>query len=125
MKAAYVQRGENLDFRNGTGKYIEAGDVVVFGSRIGIAGTDIPPGELGSLHMEEVFRFPKKAGEAISAGTDVYYMPDGITASQEAGTARNGVEEAGSGAAAGPVLAGYAVEDAAGEDSSVLVKLAG
>ena len=125
MKAVYVQRGENLDFRNETGEYIEAGDVVVFGGRIGVAGTDIPPGELGSIHMTEVYRLSKKAGEAVSAGMDVYYTPDGITASAEAGTAWSGGEEETAAAGAEPVLAGYAVEDAAEDDTTVLVKLAG
>lgn len=138
MKAVYVQRGENLDFRNDTGEYIKAGDVVVFGNRIGVAGTDIPPGELGSIHMTEVYRLPKKAGEAVSAGMDVYYTPDGITASAETGTVQGSESAEGDGAVQGggeeetgttgtqkPVLAGYAVEDAAEADSSVLVKLAG
>lgn len=126
MKAVYVQRGENLDFRNKTGEYIGAGDVVVLGSRIGVAGTDIPPGELGSIHMTEVYRLPKKAGEAVSAGMDVYYTPDGITASAETVDVQgSGGEEPAAATDTEPVLAGYAVEDAAEEDGSVLVKLAG
>ena len=40
MKAEYVQRGEILDYTNQTGKTIEAGEVVVFGNRIAVAGTN-------------------------------------------------------------------------------------
>lgn len=60
MKAEYVQRGEILDYTNQTGKTIEAGEVVVFGNRIAVAGTTILEGEIGTLHMTGVYRVPKK-----------------------------------------------------------------
>ena len=34
--AKYVQRGEALDFANSSGSKINAGDVVVLGTRIGV-----------------------------------------------------------------------------------------
>lgn len=49
-KAEYWQRGETLDYKNTGTATIEANTVVIFGSRIGVAGTDIMPGEVGSLH---------------------------------------------------------------------------
>ena len=80
MKAEYVQRVEILDYTNQTGKTIEAGEVVVFGNRIAVAGTTILEGEIGTLHMTGVYRVPKKASEAIEAGADVYYTDAGFSA---------------------------------------------
>lgn len=46
-KAIYWQRGEDLDYKNGTSDTIEAGSVVSLKTRIAIAGMDIRPGEVG------------------------------------------------------------------------------
>lgn len=108
-KAAYWQRGETLDYRNDTDTKIEANTVIVFGSRVGVAGTDILPGELGSLHVTSVFEMPKTATEAIEMGTDVYFDGEGITATKGDST----------------VLAGYAAQAAAAGDAVILVKLGG
>ena len=48
-KAAFWQRGESLDFTNATTDMIEANTVMTLGSRICVAGTDILPGETGSI----------------------------------------------------------------------------
>ena len=50
-KAAYWQRGETLDYKNTGSSVIEANTIIVFGSKIGIAGMEINPGETGSLHL--------------------------------------------------------------------------
>ena len=80
MKAVYVQEGKSLDYKNESGTDILAGDVVIMGARAGVAGTDIPVGLIGSIHMEGVFKIPKKAAEAITAGAVVFYSEDGLTA---------------------------------------------
>lgn len=49
--AAYVQRGEALDYKNGTEEMIPAGTVVLVGKRIGVAGCDIPAGAVGTIHV--------------------------------------------------------------------------
>ena len=54
-KAAFWQRGEALDYTNTGTKTIEANTIISFGGHIGIAGTDILPGEVGSLHVTGVF----------------------------------------------------------------------
>jgi len=108
-KAEYWQRGESIDYLNTGSADIPAASVVVFGGKIGIAGTDIPVGELGSLHMEGVYRIPKKASIALAAGDNVKY------------TDTDGIEKAGSGDA----VVGYAVEASAASDTTALVKLAG
>lgn len=53
-KAIYWQRGEDLDYKNGTSDTIEAGSVVSLKTRIAIAGMDIRPGEVGSIHVKNV-----------------------------------------------------------------------
>ena len=109
MDANYVQRGESLDYTNGTGSKIEAGDIVVIGTKIGIAGCDIPAGAVGSLHVEGVFELPEKSGEsAIAMGAAVYYdaTAGAITATSTGNT-----------------LAGYAAAPAAASATKILVKI--
>lgn len=115
-KAAFWQRGETLDYTNDTDTKIEANTVIAFGSRIGVAGTDILPGELGSLHVTGVFEMPKTDTEVIEMGTEVYFDGTGITAA--AG------DEAEMDSSAYP-LAGYAAQAAAAADTVILVKLGG
>jgi len=106
--ATYWQRGEAIDYTNGTGSKIEANEIVVLGSHVGVAGSDIAAGETGTLHVFGVFEMPKKASEAISAGTDVYWSSDGITATAESNP-----------------KAGYAIEAAVAADETIKVKLLG
>ena len=106
-KAAFWQRGESIDFNNATTETIEANSLMVFGSRICVAGTDILPGETGSIHVTGVFVFPK-GNEEITAGAEVYYAEsDGAISSKEEGG----------------VKAGFAVSGAAADDNKVLVKI--
>lgn len=57
--ATYWQKGESLDYLNKTGAAIPAGTVLKLGAHIGVAGTDIPPEGLGSIHMVGVFKIEK------------------------------------------------------------------
>ena len=106
-KASYWQRGETIDYANSGTETIEADTIVVFGSRIGVAGTNILPGEKGSLHVAGVFGMPKGNG-GIAAGADVYYSTDSgeICASEESGT-----------------KAGFAICDAGNDEPYVYVKI--
>lgn len=106
--ANYWQRGESLDYTNSGSAKIEAGTVIVFGTRIGVAGCDILPGEIGSLHVEGVFEFPLAASTAVTAGAAVYWD---ATNSVITTTSTNNT------------LAGYAVKAAASGDATVLVKI--
>ncbi len=107
-KAAYWQRGETIDYINDGTETVEANTILVLGSRIGIAGTDILPGEKGSIHVTGVYEVPKN-GEEISMGTDVYYSEsDGRFSATEAESS---------------VKAGFAAQDAAAGDPSVFVKI--
>lgn len=105
--ANYWQRGETLDYLNTGSTKIEAGEVVVIGSRIGVAGTDIPAGALGSVYVEGVYAFPK-GSDAITLGANVTY------------DAENEVMAA---AEDGDDINGFAVEAAGASDSTVKVKI--
>lgn len=121
-KASYWQRGETIDYINDGTETIEANTIIVLGSRIGIAGTDIPPGGKGTLHVTGVFGMPKGSG-AIAAGADVYYLePDGVITASPAKTAAAESEDAQP-VTVNNVKAGFAVQDAAAGDPSVIVKI--
>lgn len=107
MKATFWQRGETLDYKNNTDAVIEENTVIDLGTRIGITGTYINPGETGSLHVCGIYEMPKKDETAIELGAAVYFDSTGITATE------------------GSTPAGYAAAYAADVDRVVLVKLLG
>ena len=106
-KATYWQRGESLDYLNSGSTVIEANTVIALGTRIGVAGTDINPGEKGSLHVTGVYEIAKTGTGEIAMGAAVYFDGTGIT-SAEGGTP-----------------AGYAAAAAGANDTVILVKLLG
>lgn len=106
MSATYYQRGEALDYTNASGSIIEAGDVIVFGTKIGVAGCDMANGETGSIHVEGVYELPKTDTSAITAGAAVYWDGSGITTTSSSNTA-----------------AGYAAAAAAADAATILVKI--
>ena len=108
-KAAYWQRGEALDYANKTGATIDENTIVKLGTtRIGVAGTDIPNGTVGSVHVEGVYKIKKTAAGAIDLGAAVYFDGTGITTDATSNTP-----------------AGYAAAAAEAADDTVLVKLLG
>lgn len=107
-KAAYWQRGESLDYVNSGSNVIEANTIISLGTRIGIVGTNINPGEKGSVHVTGVYEITKSVSEAITMGTAVYFNGTGITTT-----------------ASGATPAGYAAQAAGEDDEVVLVKLLG
>lgn len=109
-KAEYWQRGETLDFVNSTGKVIEANTIIVLGQRMGVAGTEIPAGEKGTVHVEGIYSFPKAKSTAITAGALVYWDKENncLTTTSTSN-----------------ILAGYAAEAAGENDATVLVKING
>ena len=109
MKAVYHQKGDALDYMNKTDEKIEHGDVVVMGERIGVAGADILPGEVGALHVAGVYSFNKANTEEITVGTEVFYTENGISSSTLEG-------ETG-------CKAGYAAQDSPTGSAEVNVKI--
>lgn len=110
MKATFWQKGDAIDYTNATANLIPANTVIAIGTHVGVAGTDIAPGDTGTLIVSGVWKLPKNGSEAIAAGTDVYYSSaeDAVTA-----TSTNNV------------ACGYAIAAAAATDTSVLVRLPG
>lgn len=105
MLAEFVQNGISLDYTNAGETAIAAGDVVAIGTKVGIAGCDIPAGETGAITVEGVFNFPKASG-AITQGAAVYWNADDKQAS-----------------ASGDLQCGYCAADAAADDEVVAVKI--
>lgn len=105
-KATYLQRGESLDYRNDTTSVIEANSIIRLAEHIGIAGTDIMPGETGDIHVSGVFEIAKSDDGEIAFGTNVYFDGTGITATADENTA-----------------AGYAAEQSAAGKSVIAVKI--
>ncbi|CDE43834.1 putative uncharacterized protein [Clostridium sp. CAG:411] len=110
MKATFWQRGEALDYKNTTSSVIEANTVVAEGSLVGVIGTDINPGETGSLHVAGVFEMVKTASDEIKFGDTVYFNK---TAGEITKTS------------SGNAVAGYAASEAGTTATTVLVKLLG
>ncbi len=116
-KAAYWQRGESLDYVNETTAIIEANTIIPLEGRIGVAGTMINPGEIGSLCMTGVYEIAKTGKAEIKMGAAVYFDGTGITDAADNGKT-DGEKE-------GYIPAGYAARTAAAEDEVILVKLPG
>ena len=115
-KATYLQRGEALDYINTTDEAIPAGVVIPFGKRLGVTGSDTPPGNVGSLHVMGVFEIAKTGTAAIEMGTPVFFDGTGIT-----DAADDGSEDE----PAANTPAGYAAAYAAADAETVLVQLNG
>lgn len=111
--ATYYQRGESLDYPNSTASKIAANTVIELTGRIGVTGTDINPGETGSLHVCGVFKITKTGTSKIEMGQAVYFDGTGITDASDDG---NGNDY---------TAAGYAAAEAAAADTEILVKLQG
>ena len=108
MKAEYMQRGEALDYKNTTDAVIPAGSVIAIKTRIGVAGCDIAPGEVGSLHVMGVFAMDKASGKEVALGDALYF---------DAGAGKITTE------ADGNTPAGYAVADAASDAATVQLSI--
>ena len=107
MKATYWQRGESLDFVNAESTVIEANTIMDLGTRIGVVGTDVNPGEKGSIHVTGVSEIKKTGTGKIEMGAAVYYDGTGITTTTS------------------ETPAGYAAATAEADAEVILVKLLG
>lgn len=106
-KATYWQRGESLDYKNNGNTVIEAGTILVIGTRLGIAGCDIAPGALGSVHVEGVYKLPK-GSTALALGANVTYDATSGKVAQSGGS---------------DAVHGFVVEAATADADSVYVKI--
>lgn len=122
MKANYVQRGGALDYKNTTKDMITAGDVLVLGSRIGVAGTDIVPGGLGTVHVDGVYEIAKADKVEMTVGTEVYFSENGITTTIENETTTT-TEDGDTTTVEKKVRAGFVAMDSSKESDTVCVKI--
>ena len=73
MNAEYIQRGESLDYKNETAKQINAGEVVVFGTRIGIAGTTIPLAQRGAYIWWVCLKYQRKTEKQLRRSNRILF----------------------------------------------------
>lgn len=106
--ATYLQRGESLDYTNAGEATIPAGSVISLTTRIGVAGTDIPVGAVGSVHVIGVFSMEKTESQDIKMGDALYF-------DTETGKITNEGE--------GKVPAGYAAAPSGTTEKTVLVNI--
>lgn len=72
MAANKVQDGNIIDYTNATGADIASGDLVVIGTRVGVALVDIANTASGAVAMEGVFEVDKEASLAVGQGDLLY-----------------------------------------------------
>lgn len=109
MKAKFIHPGETIDIQNTGAAVIPFGSVVNLTTRVGVAATDIRPGEAGAVHTVGVWSMAKAAG-AVAQGAAVYYDTDA---------------DAVTTTAADNIPAGWATMAAGADDATVAVKLLG
>lgn len=109
MLAKFWQPGKSIDYVNSTSVAIPANTVISLGTRVGIAGTDIAPGEKGTIVLEGVYKMTKTAATTVvTLGAELYFDGTGITTTKTDN-----------------VPAGYAVEASPKDTTEVLMKLHG
>lgn len=108
-KATYWQRGESLDYKNTTDAVIPANTIVLVGNILGVIGTDIASGEVGSLHVSGVWKMPVVSA-SISMGSPLYWDASQSKLTTTASTNK---------------LVGVAAADATSSDTEVFIKLNG
>ena len=106
--ATYVQRGEALDY-NSTEAVLPAGSVISLTTRIGVAGTNIAPGAVGSVHVVGVFSMDKTDSEEVAMGDALYFD-----------TATGKITKTGT---SDTPPAGYAAAPSAAAETTVLVNI--
>lgn len=89
MKAKYVQRGENIEYKNTTLANIEAGEVVALASCISVALVNIPVGATGNVSTVGVYEMEAETTAAFEPGQALYYADNKLTATS--GAVRAGV----------------------------------
>ena len=106
VKATYVQRGDNIDYTAAADiAYME---VVPLAARIGVALSEIPKGQMGTVTIVGAFRLPAATGK-IDIGAEVYWDK----------TQKNIVSASG----ASTVRAGYVIAPKEQADTAAIVRI--
>ena len=77
MATNHVQRGDVLDWANGTGSAVSSGELVIVGTLAAVALVDIADGESGSVAVRDVWTLPKATGVALTQGASCYVTAGG------------------------------------------------
>lgn len=96
----FVQEGDRISYTNG-GSAIAAGALVVVGSLLCVAVTDIGAGETGVLATEGVFTLPK----ATHASTKAFAQGENLTFDVSAAVFEKGATTAATGDISGVAVA--------------------
>ena len=100
MNAKFVQDGKVIDITAGSAA-INAGDIVISGSIVGIAKNDIPANAAGAIATEGVYDIVKNAGDEFTTGDEVYWNADsGYACASASGLTKIGTAVAAAGSAA-------------------------
>jgi predicted RecA/RadA family phage recombinase len=75
MATNFIKQGDEFDYPNTTETGIASGQVVVIGDIVGVALTDILPGNTGTVLCAGVALVPKNTGEVWTQGQKIYYDP--------------------------------------------------
>lgn len=67
-----IAEGKSLSYTNATEAAIAAGDLVVIGTRVGVAAVDIAIGATGTVAVSGVFEVPKEAPLVVAQGDLLY-----------------------------------------------------
>lgn len=90
MADNYVQPGEVIDWTNGTGSAVAAGDVVKVGKILGVALVDIAASATGSVQITGVFEVPKVSGAVIAQGENLTWDVSAVGFDDNAATPASG-----------------------------------
>lgn len=108
-----IQKGDYIEWSNGTGSDVASGDVVPLQHCVGVAVTDIADGESGTLAIEGVFEVPKVPAAVFAAGEKLIYDDSAAQFDDSSATP-----------AAGDLTgAAIAVEPGANAETTAVVKL--
>ena len=73
MATNYVQSGEVINWTNGTGSAVVAGQVVAIGQTLGVALVNIAVAAAGSVSIRGVYTVPKVTAAVIAAGESLVW----------------------------------------------------
>ena len=111
MATNRVQRGDVIQWTNGTGADVSSGDLVEVNATakiVGICAVDIKDTESGSVYIVGVFSVAKKSSDTPAQGAKLYWD----STNKELTTT-----------ASGNTLAGMAFDAATASDTTVNIKL--
>lgn len=77
MAKNYQQAGGTIEISNSGKEVLKSGSVVMVGTLAAVVIADIPAGRTGDGFAEGVFRFPKKGGLTLKAGSAAM-VKDGV-----------------------------------------------